>query len=106
MENYLAELAHACWQLPKKKSEKPFLGDYAPEMYETPTLENDLESWYQSLIGMLRWMVKIGRVDIIDEVKMMASQMAMPREGHLEAVLHVFVFLCQQYNSKMEFDPT
>ena len=32
--------------------------------------------------------------------------MAMPREGHLEAVLHVFVFLHENYNSKMAFDPT
>ena len=37
---------------------------------------------------------------------MMASQMAMPREVHLEAVLHVFVFLCQKYNSSMVFEPT
>ena len=36
----------------------------------------------------------------------MASQMAMPREGHLEAVLHVFTFLRQNYSSRMVFDPT
>ena len=36
----------------------------------------------------------------------MASQMAMPREGHLEAVLHVFIFLRQEYSSGMVFDPT
>ena len=36
----------------------------------------------------------------------MASHMAMPSEGHLEAVLHVFAFLCQNYNSRMAFDPT
>ena len=37
---------------------------------------------------------------------MMASQTAMPREGHLEAVLHVFAFLCHKYNSRMSFEPT
>ena len=30
----------------------------------------------------------------------------MPREGQLEAVLHVFAFLRQRYNSRMAFDPT
>ena len=30
----------------------------------------------------------------------------MPREVHLEAVLHVFAFLRQKYNSRMAFDPT
>ena len=37
---------------------------------------------------------------------MMASQMAMSSEVHLEAVLHVFAFLCQRYNYRMAFDPT
>jgi hypothetical protein len=36
---------------------------------------------------------------------MLASHMAMPREGHLEAVLHVFGFLKIKYNSRMRFDP-
>ena len=37
---------------------------------------------------------------------MMASHMTMPREVHLEAILHVFAFLRQKYNSRMEFDLT
>ena len=49
--------------------------------------------------------MKIGRVDIITEVSMMTSQMYMPREGHLEAVLRVFAFLHQNYNCRMAFDP-
>ena len=50
--------------------------------------------------------MEVGRVNIIVELSMMESQMAMPMEGHLEAFLHVFVFICQHYNSKMVFDPT
>ena len=42
MEKYLAELADARWQFPKKKAENPFVGDYAPDMDETPALEHDL----------------------------------------------------------------
>ena len=102
----MSELANVRWQFPKKKSENPFFGDYAPEMDETLDLEQELASWYQYFIGIIRWMVEIGRYDIIDEVSMMASQMAMPREGQLEAVLHVFAFICQKYNSRMAFDPT
>ena len=73
VEKYLAELADACWKFPKKNSENPFLGEYEPGMDETPALEQDLAYWYQSLIGMLRWMVEIGRVDIIAEVSVMKS---------------------------------
>ena len=42
MEKYLAELADACRQLPKKKSENPFIGDYTPEMDDTPAFKQDL----------------------------------------------------------------
>ena len=67
-------------------------------MDDDPNLEQDLASWYQCLIGMISYMVEIGRVDIIIEVSIMVSQMPMPREEHLEAVLHVFAFLLQDYN--------
>ena len=79
MENYLAELADARLQMPKKKSKNPFIGDYVPEMDDTTALEHDLESWYQSLIGMPMWMVEIGKLEIITNVLMMASHMAIPR---------------------------
>ena len=51
-------------------------------------------------------MVEIGRVYIITKVSIMASKMTIPREGHLEAVLHVFVVIRQTYNPRMVFDPT
>ena len=57
VDNYLAELANERWQLPKKKAENPFIGDYAPYMDETLALDQDLAYWYQSFIGMLNWMV-------------------------------------------------
>ena len=65
VDKYLAELADACWQFSMKKDEIPFIGYSALDMEETPDLEQDLESWYYSLIGMIRWMVDIGIVDII-----------------------------------------
>ena len=50
-------------------------------------------------------MVEIGCVDIITEVLTLASQMTMPREGHMDAVLHVFVYFKAGHNSRMVFDP-
>ena len=57
-------------------------------------------------MGMLRWMVEICTFDIITEVSIMASQMAIPREGHLEVVLNMFAFFCQKHNSRISFDLT
>jgi hypothetical protein len=37
--------------------------------------------------------IELGRIDIVTEVSMLASQMALPREGHLVAVLRIFSYL-------------
>ncbi len=54
----------------------------------------------------MRWMVELGRVDIITEVSVLASHLALPREGHLEAVFHLFGYLKRKHNTRMIFDPT
>ena len=45
-------------------------------------------------------------MDIITEVSTLASHMVLPREGHLEAVFHVFAYLKLKHNARMVFDPT
>jgi hypothetical protein len=45
------------------------------------------------LIGILRWAVEIGRIDIYLEVSLLSQYQANPRLGHLEAVYHVFAYL-------------
>ena len=58
------------------------------------------------MIGMLRWMVELGRVDICLEVSMMSSHMAMPREGHFRAVLQIFAYIEKYHNTELVFDPS
>ena len=96
VDNYLEGLSDTHWQLQEKQSENPFVVNYALEMDNNPALDQELASSYQYLIGMLMWMVEIGRVDIIIEVSIMSSYMAIPMEGHLGMVLHVFAFLRQK----------
>ena len=55
------------------KANAPIVKDYRPEIDISPELESDLASLYQSLIGSLRWMVEMGRVDIACEVSMLSS---------------------------------
>lgn len=61
---------------------------------------------YLSLIGILRWMVEIGCIDLTCEVSMMASYCAMPRSGHLYQLFNIFVYLKGHHNSCMVFDPS
>ena len=37
---------------------------------------------------------------------MLASHLALPREGHLEALFHIYSYLDVRHNSRMVFDPT
>ena len=89
-----------------KRSSGPFPLNYAPELDTTPLLDSDQASFYQSQIGVLRWCVELGRVDIITEISELASFLMMPREGHLEAVFHVFQHLERKHNGRIVFDPS
>ena len=89
-----------------KKATAPFRVDYRPEVDVSPELNVTDAAYYQSLIGVLRWIVELGRVDITCEVSEMASMMAMPREGHLDEVYHIFAYLKIKHNAEMVFDPS
>jgi hypothetical protein len=51
-------------------------------------------------------MVEMGRVDICCEVSMLSSFVAMPREGHLQQLYHIFAYLKRHHNARIVFDPS
>ena len=83
-----------------------FESEYDPLMDSSAELGPILMNYYQTRIGVLRWVVELGRIGIITEVSMLASQLALPQEGHLEAVFHILGYLKSHNNSRMVFDPT
>jgi hypothetical protein len=46
------------------QADNPFVMGYEPEIDETPALDPDQASYFQSIIGVMRWMCKIGCIDI------------------------------------------
>ena len=46
------------------KAVTPMTSGYRPEMDITPELESEDAAYYHSLIGFLRWIVELGRIDI------------------------------------------
>ena len=84
----------------------PIRTDYRPELDVTIELNAIDSAYYQSLIGILRWMVELGRVDICLEVSMLSSHLALPREGHLDQIFNIFAYLKRNHNSEMIFDPS
>ena len=89
-----------------RRTSSPYPTDYSAEIDTSPLLSTEDATYFQSQIGILRWMVELGRVDIIVEVSVLSSFLAMPREGHLEAVFHIYSYLKRKKNSRMVFDPT
>jgi hypothetical protein len=91
--------------LPTKVS-TPMQPNYRPEVDASPVLDSRRALYYQGLIGVLRWICELGCIDIITDCSLLASQMAQPREGHLNQVFHIFAYLKRYDRSKMVFDDT
>jgi hypothetical protein len=89
-----------------KRATGPFPTGYILELDMIPKLNNKDTTFYQSQIGVLRWCVKLGQVDIITEVSTLSSHLALPCEGHLEALLHLFAYLDKKHNAQIIFDPS
>ena len=103
VEKYLVSTGQ---KFPSRAPNTPLSSDYRPEVDTSEELGPEKASYYQSLIGVLRWMVELGRVDICLEVSMMSSHLALPREGHLKEVFHIFAHLKKYHNSELVFDPS
>jgi hypothetical protein len=104
VKTYLKKNLDGPYSLPKR-GDSPFSVDYAPKEDVTQLLEPKVATYYMQLIGILRWMCELGWIDICTKVSMLSSYSAILHEGHLEAVLHVFLYLKLRSNSRLIFDP-
>ena len=71
----------------------------------SPELDPESVSYFQTVIGILRWMILLGRINIITEVSLLLLHVALLREGHLDAAVHVIAHVGQRYNSRLAHDP-
>ena len=79
---------------------------YRPELDLSPFCSDEQIHLYQQLIGMLRWLIELGRVDIQLETTKLSSFLAGPQIGHLYQALHIFKYLENHDNSWIPLDPT
>jgi hypothetical protein len=78
-------------------------GDH-PEMDTSAVLNDDEHRKYQMLIGILNWVVSIGRFDIAHAVSSLPRFSSCPRKGHLERALQVFGYLKKRSNRRIVVD--
>ena len=75
----------------------------SPELDVSDELDDEDTNCHQELVGILRWAVELGRVDILHEVALLSQFQASPREGHMEEMLHIFAFLKQKPKMQLTF---
>jgi hypothetical protein len=77
----------------KLNAKNPFPTGYKHKINVTEELDQMLASRYMQLIGILRWAVEIGQIDIFLETSLLSQYQANPRSGHLELPYHIFAYL-------------
>jgi hypothetical protein len=82
----------------------PTTADYRPELDQSKDLGPDQATYFIGLIGVLRWCIEFGRIDIIVEVSLLSRFLACPCEGHMQQAFHVFGYLKKHAQSCMVFD--
>ena len=82
----------------------PMTSNYRPELDYSPFLADDAINYYMELIGILRWIVELGRIDIMVDVSLLSSYSMQPRQGHLDQVFHVFGYLKRNKRATLVFD--
>ena len=89
----------------KSTAKEPVPLSYKPELDVSPELGPKLASRYRQMVGILRWAVELGRVDIYYETVILSHYLVCPREGHLEALYHIFAYLKSHQRFNLVFDP-
>lgn len=85
-------------------TKRPMHQDYRPEIDVSPELGRQDLALYQQLVGMLRWGAELGRLDYLYELSVLSSHLALPREGHLEAIFGIFGYIAKHLDSTLVFD--
>ena len=73
-----------------KKYNNPWETEDQPELDKRKVFDDTGHKKYQILIGMLVWVVKIGRIEVAHVMSSLSRFTVCPRQFHLDRVLRVF----------------
>ena len=77
---------------------------YRPETDTSHELKYERVTQYQDMVGVLRWAVALGRVDILLETALMSTYLDLTHRGHLKQVFQVFRYLKANTKRNLCFD--
>jgi hypothetical protein len=87
----------------KKYSNLMETGDH-PELDNSKVLNDDGHRKFQMLMGILVWVVTIGRIDVAHSASSLSRFTMCPQEGHQERALQVFGYLKKRPNRRLVVD--
>ena len=91
----------------KYSPQSPFSNvKYRPELDTSLECSEDQTQYFQSLIGILRWIIELGKIDICFEVSALSHYCCNPRVGYLTQAFHIFKYLDIHKENFIAFDPT
>ena len=91
---------------PSISAPQPFSSlSYQPELDTSQLCNDDELAIYQNIIGILRWSIELGRIDIGYEVSILSRYLAQPRTGHLVQVFHILKYLDIHKQGTIAMDP-
>jgi hypothetical protein len=112
IKNLKAKLKESGLEYNKKLSDpiyrpsQPFTtASYRPELDTSEECTDEQITLFQNLIGILRWAVELGRIDIGYEVSVLSRYLVSPRTGHLLQAIHTFKFLDIHKDNELAFRP-
>ncbi len=79
--------------LERKARGGPLHINYCPKLDATAHCNKEHASYYWQIIGIFRWAIKLGRIDILMEVALSSQYQANPCKGHLEALYWIANYL-------------
>ena len=106
-KTYLIEAVRRLEQLynkPLSKKDTPMVEGDHPEEDCSPLLDDAEHQRYQMMIGMLNWLVCLGRFDISFATSSLSRFTACPREGHRDRVFRIFGYLKKYKNRRIVID--
>lgn len=74
------------------------------EMDDSVLCSDDEHRKFQMLMGMLNWVVTIGRLDVAHATMSLSRFAACPRKGNIERALRVFGYLKRSKNCRVVID--
>jgi hypothetical protein len=90
---------------PIKESKFPMIEGLHPESDTSQMLSDEMAAQYRAIIGSLKWVVILGRFDVMYATNTLARFSMIPRLGHLEATKWILGYLKKHSEHRILLNP-